>query len=208
MGTAIGSKNMNANKPCEKCLVIASSNLGKINEFRELLSCVPLKLLSMPEGLDVEETGQTFAENARLKAIKVAEITGEWALADDSGLSVNSLAGSPGVHSARYEKSDDARIHRLLSEMEPFDDRSAYFSSAICIAAPNNEILLEVEGKCHGIIAKEGRGEKGFGYDPIFEVLNTGLTFAEMGAKEKQVLSHRGLAFALLKPKLRKLLNE
>ena len=191
-----------SNKPY---LVIASGNLGKIKEFRQLLSYLPITVNGQPESVQVEETGQTFMENARLKALSVAHATRKWSLADDSGLSVDALFGAPGVHSARFASSDDERIRRLLREMEHVDVRSAHFISAICIASPKGEILLEVEGKCEGMITKEPRGNKGFGYDPIFEVLDTGLTFAEMEASDKQSFSHRGKAFKLLEPGLKKL---
>ncbi len=186
-------------------LIIASGNIGKIREFRQFLFDFPFNIKSQPEGINVEETGKTFAENARIKALAVARLTGEYSLADDSGLSVNSLGGGPGVHSARYANNDDERIHRLLQEMEFFEDRFACFKSALCVASPNNEILLEVEGRCNGLITKAPRGKNGFGYDPIFEVLGTGLTFAEMESKDKKALGHRGKAFSLLEPKLRKL---
>ncbi|WP_320668281.1 RdgB/HAM1 family non-canonical purine NTP pyrophosphatase [Prochlorococcus sp. MIT 1307] len=194
-------------KYLKSCLVIASGNVGKIYEFRRLLADFPLTIHGQPEGLHVEETGNTFLENARLKALAVANATGKCSLADDSGLSVDHLAGAPGVHSARYASTDEGRISRLLREMETCKNRSAHFSSAICIASPNNEILLEVEGRCEGLITNKPRGSKGFGYDPIFEVLDTGLTFAEMGIEKKQLLSHRGRAFALLKPGLTNLLQ-
>ena len=188
-------------------LVLASSNLGKIKEFCRLLSDLPITVYGQPEGFQIEETGQTFVENARLKALAVANATGQWSMADDSGLSVNVLSGAPGIHSARFASTDEERIRRLLREMEPFEERSAHFTSAICIASPRDEVLLEVEGVCQGLITKERRGNKGFGYDPIFEVLHTGLTFAEMGAEYKQALSHRGKAFKLLLPGLKKLLG-
>ena len=189
------------------CLVIASGNLGKIKEFRKFFDCFPFKILGQPVGFEVNETGQTFAENARLKALAVARETGEWSLADDSGLSVETLAGAPGVHSARYAASDEQRISRLLSEMELCKNRAAYFSSSLCIASPDNEILLEVEGQCQGLITKAPRGKSGFGYDPVFEALETGLTFAEMEPEEKHSISHRGRALALLAPELMKLLD-
>ncbi len=192
-------------KTIQSCLVIASSNLGKVKEYHRLLFDLPITVLGQPKDLQVEETGKTFIENARLKALAVANATGEFSMADDSGLSVDILEGAPGVHSARYASSDEERINRLLREMEPFHDRSAHFSCAICIASPQDEILLEVEGKCEGLITKKPKGNNGFGYDPIFEVLNVGLTFAEMEIEHKKDFSHRGKAFALLKPGLKKL---
>ncbi len=190
-----------------RVLIIASGNAGKIKEFKVLLAQFPLRILSQPKGFEVEETGESFIENARLKALAVANATSEWALADDSGLSVDALGGAPGVHSARYAINDSERIRRLLEEMKSVDCRLAHFSSALCIAAPNNEILIEVEGRCDGFIVKSPRGERGFGYDPIFEVSGMGLTFAEMTAEDKKKISHRGIAFTLLAPKLRRILE-
>ena len=189
-----------------KTLVIASSNPGKIHEFENLLRALPLNVRPQPESLEVEETGSTFAANARLKAKTVACVTGEWALADDSGLSVDALDGAPGVHSARYANSDPERIQRLLNALQNCSEREAHFCAALCIAAPDGRVLLEVEGRCQGRITTAPRGDQGFGYDPIFEVKDTGLTFAEMALAEKKQHGHRGRAFTALEPKLRKLL--
>ena len=189
-----------------KTLVIASSNPGKIHEFENLLRALPLNVRPQPESLEVEETGSTFAANAQLKAKTVACVTGEWALADDSGLSVDALDGAPGVHSARYANSDPERIERLLTALKNCSKREAHFFAALCIAAPDGRVLLEVEGRCQGRITTAPRGDQGFGYDPIFEVKETGLTFAEMALAEKKQHGHRGRAFTALEPKLRKLL--
>ena len=189
-----------------KTLVIASSNPGKIHEFENLLRALPLNVRPQPESLEVEETGSTFAANAQLKAKTVACVTGEWALADDSGLSVDALDGAPGVHSARYANSDPERIQRLLNALQNCSEREAHFCAALCIAAPDGRVLLEVEGRCQGLITTAPRGDQGFGYDPIFEVKDTGLTFAEMALAEKKQHGHRGRAFTALEPKLRKLL--
>ena len=191
-----------------RTLVIASGNAGKIREFAGLLEHLPLTVNPQPEGMEVEETGLTFAENARIKARAVAAATGHWALADDSGLSVDALDGAPGVFSARYAESDPARIARLLQELGDTDNRSAYFSAALCIAAPDGSVLVEVEGRCNGLITTAPRGAEGFGYDPIFEVLGTGQTFAEMNRESKKSHGHRGRAFTLLEPKLRQLLSD
>ena len=190
-----------------KTLVIASGNAGKIREFQGLLQAVPVTVCPQPEGLEVEETGTTFAANARLKAQSVAAATGEWALADDSGLSVDALDGAPGVHSARYAPTDPERIARLLKALKGSNQREAYFCAALCIAAPDGTILLEVEGRCDGLITASPRGNQGFGYDPIFEVAGTGRTFAEMPLAEKKQHGHRGKAFTLLEPKLHQLLE-
>ena len=189
------------------CLVLASSNPGKIKEFRDLITCFPFQLIPQPENFYVEENGNTFAENARLKALAASNYTGQWALADDSGLSVKALSGAPGVYSARYADNDQERIRRLLKEMESFEERTASFHCALCMVKPNNEIFLEVEGICEGLITNSPRGENGFGYDPIFEVLGTGLTFAEMEIQQKQTLSHRAIAFKLLEKELIKMFS-
>ena len=191
-----------------KTLVIASGNAGKIREFEGLLKSLPVNVRPQPEGLEVEETGTTFAANARLKAIAVARATGEWALADDSGLSVDALDGAPGVHSARYAPTDPERIARLLTALNGSSQRKAHFCAALCIAAPDGRVLLEVEGRCQGQITRTARGEQGFGYDPIFEVDGTELTFAEMPLAEKKQHGHRGRAFAALEPQLRELLAQ
>ena len=190
-----------------KALVIASGNAGKIREFQGLLQALPVTVRPQPEGLEVEETGSTFAANARLKAQAVAATTGEWALADDSGLSVDALDGAPGVHSARYAPTDPERIARLLKALNGSAQRQAHFCAALCIAAPDGSVLLEVEGRCDGLITASPRGEQGFGYDPIFEVAGTGRTFAEMPLAEKKQHGHRGRAFSLLEPQLRHLLQ-
>ena len=189
-----------------KTLVIASGNVGKIREFEGLLKALPVNVQPQPTGLEVEETGSTFAANARLKAIAVARATGEWALADDSGLSVDALDGAPGVHSARYAATDPERIARLLKALNGSSQREAHFCAALCIAAPDGRVLLEVEGRCQGRITQLPRGDQGFGYDPIFEVEGTSLTFAEMPLAEKKQHGHRGRAFTALEPQLRELL--
>jgi len=193
-------------------LVIASGNAGKVREFGALLADLGLETRPQPDGLDVEETGNTFGENARLKAEAVARATGCWALADDSGLSVDALGGAPGVHSARYADSDAARIERLLRELEAAGAstaaaRGARFTAALALAAPNGGVVLEVEGHCPGTILAAPRGEDGFGYDPVFFVPEAGLTFAEMSHAQKAELGHRGRAFAALKPQLQALLS-
>ncbi len=186
-------------------LVIASSNIGKINEFKELLSDFPLIVLGQPKDLVVTETGSTFAENSRLKAIEAALATGEIALSDDSGLSVFALDGAPGIYSSRYGNSDSERIGRLLKELKSFDNRSAFFSASLCLASPKGEILFEVEGRCNGVILREPIGEFGFGYDPVFQVDGTGLTFSQMSPNQKKVFSHRGRAFSALIPGLKEI---
>ena len=193
-------------------LVIASGNAGKVREFGRLLADMGLETQPQPEGLEVEETGSTFAENARLKAEAVARASGCWALADDSGLSVDALGGAPGVHSARYADTDTARIERLLQELAAAgastpEARRAQFTAALALANPQGDVVLEVEGICPGTILEAPHGEGGFGYDPVFFVPEAGLTFAEMPHSRKAELGHRGRAFAALKPRLSALLK-
>ncbi len=198
-------------------LVIASGNAGKIREFSHLLASLPLEVRPQPEGLEVEETGSSFAANARLKAEAVARATGHWALADDSGLAVAALGGAPGVHSARYADSDPARIARLLQELAEAGrqrreqgqpaDRRASFVASLAVADPSGAIRLEVEGRCDGEILEAPRGGGGFGYDPVFFVPAEGLSYAEMDKGLKGRIGHRGQAFAQLEPRLRELLS-
>jgi len=203
--------------PTPTPLVIASGNAGKIREFAALLADLPLEIRAQPEGMEVEETGTTFAANARLKAEAVARATGCWALADDSGLAVDALGGAPGVFSARYAPTDPERIARLLAELAVANqerlaqglapDRSARFSAALAVADPSGAIRIEVEGHCPGVILEVPRGAGGFGYDPVFLVPEAGLSFAEMDKATKGRIGHRGRAFALLEPGLRGLLG-
>ena len=200
-----------------KVLVIASGNAGKVREFSHLLAALDLEIRPQPQGLEVDETGSTFGENARIKASAVAKATGHWALADDSGLCVDALGGAPGVHSARYAESDQARIARLLAELATANgstdpahlqkNRRAQFVAALAVADPSGAVQLEVEGRCPGEILTSPRGEGGFGYDPVFYVPETGQTFAEMAKDLKGRIGHRGRAFELLQPQLRALLT-
>ena len=187
-------------------LVIASGNQGKIKEFQKLLEDFPFNVLTQPLNLEIEETGKTFMENARIKAIAVSKETGDLSLADDSGLSVEALGGAPGVYSSRYANSDKERIEKLLAELKPFSNRKAKFECALCIAS-GEKVLIEVSGFCAGLITFSPKGKNGFGYDPIFEVSGLDETFAEMNHEKKKHIGHRGNAFKLLKPELQKLLN-
>ncbi len=188
-------------------IIIATNNQGKYKELVNFLSCLPFKTCPQPEGISIQESGKTFADNARLKAIAIAKITGQLALADDSGICVSALGGRPGIYSARYAKSDPERINRLMKELKYSNNRDAYFCSAICLASPVDGILIEVEGKCEGIITKAPRGDNGFGYDPIFEVKGTGMTYAEMGIEFKKIHSHRGKALEALMKKLKEIID-
>jgi XTP/dITP diphosphohydrolase len=149
------------------------------------------------------EDGATFAKNAWKKATHAAHVSGLPALADDSGLCVDALDGRPGVLSARYAEGSDAdRVEKLLEELENVADdrRGAGFRCALCLALPDGR-EFEVEGECRGRISRVPRGKGGFGYDPIF-LVEGGRSMAELSRKEKSSRSHRGLAFAKLKPYL------
>ena len=187
-------------------LVIASGNKGKIGEFKKLLDDFPIDLLTQPVGFEIEETGSTFMENARIKAIAVSQATGNLSLADDSGLSVEALGGAPGIYSSRYASSDKQRIEKLLAELKPFSNRKAKFECALCIAS-GEKVLIEVSGFCEGLITFFPKGQNGFGYDPIFEVSGLGETYAEMDHEKKKHIGHRGNAFKMLTPELKKLLT-
>ena len=188
-----------------KKLVVATGNPGKLGEIQEYLVDLPWQLELKPAKIDVEETGTTFIANARIKAKEVAKALGKWAIADDSGLAVNALNGAPGLYSARYGKTDEDRINRLLKELGDTDNREAKFICAIAIADPDGKIVLETEGICPGEILYSPSGNGGFGYDPIFYVPSQQQTFAEMSPETKAKISHRGVAFAQLMPQLKKL---
>jgi XTP/dITP diphosphohydrolase len=183
-------------------LVVATQNPGKLAEFQHYLSALPWTLQMMPSTLDIEETGQTFLENACLKASQVAMRLGLWAIADDSGLEVAALKGAPGVYSARYGSDDPGRIGRLLRELGDTKERAAQFVCAIAIANPQGKVVAQASGVCPGEILYEMQGRGGFGYDPIFYVPEMGLSFAEMTKDQKRQVSHRGRAIAALLPQL------
>lgn len=185
-------------------LIVATGNPGKLREMQDYLAGLNWDLKLKPDELDVEETGTTFAENACLKASEIAKATGEWAIADDSGLEVEALEGAPGVYSARYGKTDTERIERLLFELGNDLNRQARFVCVIALARPDGTIALQTEGICRGEILHKPRGDSGFGYDPVFYVPERQLTFAEMSPEVKRSLSHRGRAIAALLPQLRR----
>jgi XTP/dITP diphosphohydrolase len=185
-----------------KLLVVATGNPGKLKEMQAYLSDLDWQLTLKPEDLEVEETGDTFAANAGLKASQVAKATGHWAIADDSGLQVDALGGAPGVYSARYGKTDAERIGRVLQELGDTTNRQAQFVCAVAIARPDGAIALQAQGICRGEILTAPRGTAGFGYDPIFYVPDRQMTFAEMPPQLKHQISHRGQAFKALIPQL------
>lgn len=186
-------------------VIVATGNPGKLAEMQAYLEDLGWVLQLKPAEIEVEETGTTFLANARLKASEVARATGQWAIADDSGLAIDALGGAPGLHSARYGTSDGDRINRVLRELGETTERSAQFVCAIALARPDGSIALETEGICRGAILIAPQGTGGFGYDPVFFVPEHGKTFAEMTPAEKEACSHRGIAFRQLMPHLRSL---
>ena len=182
-------------------IVLASRNRKKIEELKSLLSDLPIRVLSLldfPDMPETPETGSTFAENAELKARAAVLATGRAALADDSGLEVDALGGQPGIMSNRFAgpgATDRDKYMRILELLEgiPDERRTARFRAAVAIATPEGETVL-VEGTCEGRIAREPRGENGFGYDPIFYLPDLGLAMAELPPDEKNRISHRAKA--------------
>ena len=193
------------NSVSDKVLVIATKNKGKAKEFKEIFEPKGFEvktLLDYPEIKDVEETGKTFAENARLKAETIADRLQTMVLADDSGLSVDFLNGQPGVFSARYAgqpTNDAANNAKLLAELGGLDakDRKASFHCCLALAYPEVESLVVI-GIVEGYIAPFPQGENGFGYDPLFFVEDFQKTFAQLTPAEKNMVSHRGRAITLL----------
>jgi XTP/dITP diphosphohydrolase len=191
-----------------KTLVVATGNPGKLEEMQAYLSEFDLQLQLKPPEIEVEETGTTFSENSALKAVIVAQKTGKWAIADDSGLAVDALEGAPGLYSARYGATDTERIERVLRELGDNPNRRAQFICAIALARPDGSIALQVEGHCPGEILTTPQGEGGFGYDPIFYVPAEQKTFAQLSRSRKHAISHRGEAFKQLLPQFKQLLNQ
>lgn len=188
-------------------LIIASNNSHKLVEIKQILGSRFDEILSLKEaGIDHEtiEDGTTFEENAVKKAREIAEISGCYALADDSGICVDALGGAPGIFSARYsgEHGDDKENNRLLlKNMENITDRGANFTCVIALCSPKGDILT-AEGKFFGVIAREESGENGFGYDPLFYLPEYGCTSAELTPEQKNEISHRKKALEGLIEKL------
>ena len=180
-------------------LIIASNNAHKIKEIKKILGTHFDEILSLKDAKIEHETvedGETFMENARKKAREIANISGECALADDSGICVDFLSGAPGIFSARFagEHGNDQKNNELLlSKLENTEDRSAHYTAAISLCYPDGK-LLEAEGYLYGKIIRTPRGDGGFGYDPIFVPSGETRTVAEMTDEEKNKISHRASA--------------
>ncbi|MGI5901510.1 MAG: XTP/dITP diphosphatase [Desulfitobacteriia bacterium] len=202
-------------------ILLATTNKGKINEFRRLLETSTIEVLSLhsfPELPEIEENGRTFAENAFIKARTAAQLTNLLTIADDSGLEVEALKGAPGIYSARYagEPKDDGRnIEKLLAELEEInpsesfspEKRRARFRCCLAIVDPEGEEHL-VEGTVEGYILTKPRGTGGFGYDPVFYVPEFNKTMAELTMAEKNSISHRAQAFQKAVPIIKNILKQ
>ncbi len=195
---------MTASPPSARTLLVATTNAGKLREIRGILEGLPIPLLTLrdrPGIPEPDETGHTFGENARLKAVYYAGASGLLSVADDSGLEIEALDNAPGVHSARWQGSDYAikfrKIQELLHE-RGFTHSPARFVCHVALAR-DGEILFESEGIVRGETTAEPRGTNGFGYDPIFFYPPLGRTLAELNSTEKAAVSHRGQAFAALR---------
>jgi XTP/dITP diphosphohydrolase len=202
---------MNSKTPC---LVIGSANRKKGLEMAELVAPRGLQVLTLadfPRAAEVAETGDTFAANAALKATEHAWRLGQWVLADDSGLCVDALDGRPGVYSARYAgptADDEANNRRLLEELgdTPLDRRTAHYVCHATLADPTGAVRAEAEGYCHGRVLFDHQGVGGFGYDPLFEIVEYHRTFGELSPQVKACLSHRARAIRRLLPTVERLL--
>lgn len=190
-------------------ILIATKNIGKINEFRHLMKHNKIEVLSLLDinyEPEIEETGATFEANALIKARKIATQYNVMTIADDSGLEIDALGGRPGVYSARYAgnaRSDDANMDKVLFEMKEISEseRQARFVCVLAVVNKEGESFT-VRGECEGLILNERRGTSGFGYDPIFYLPKLGKTMAQLSKEEKGAISHRGNALKRLVERL------
>jgi len=194
----------------QSSLIIGTRNRKKGAELAELLAPRGFNVLTLadiPDAIDVVEDGDSFAANAALKAIQQARHLGRWVLADDSGLEVDALSGAPGVFSARFAgpgATDDENNRHLLQQLglTPFEKRTARYVCHVTVADPSGAIRAESHDECRGRIRFEPAGANGFGYDPLFEVVEYHRTFGELGPHVKRALSHRSRALRTIVPKL------
>ena len=175
-------------------IVLASSNEHKVKEINAIVDGLGVEFMLPPKGFDPIEDGETFEENSLIKAKAAWELGKTWTLADDSGLCIDALNGAPGIHSARYAETPQARIDRVLNEMQGVANRSARFKCCMTLLNPEGKVVFAYTGVCEGSIIEGQRGVNGFGYDPIFLVDGTNRTMAELSEEEKNEISHRGRA--------------
>lgn len=196
-------------------LVIGTRNVKKGRELAEILAPHGIEVATLaefPDAIEVDETGSTFAENAGLKACQQAKHLQQWVLADDSGIEVDALSGSPGVFSARYagpDATDDENNQKLLAElaMTPWERRTAQYVCHITLTNPAGEVRAEAHATCSGRIRFKPTGTNGFGYDPLFEIVEYHRTFGELGSAVKRALSHRSRAIRAILPEIIRLLK-
>jgi XTP/dITP diphosphohydrolase len=196
-------------------LVLGTRNRKKGIELVELVTPLGIEVLTLadlPESIEVEETGETFAENAAAKATKQARHLHRWVLGEDSGLSVHALGGAPGVYSARFSgpgATDESNNRLLLEKLTktPLEKRTAHYVCHATLSDPQGNIRAESEGYCHGRIRFEPTGSGGFGYDPLFEVVEYHRTFGELGLAVKAALSHRARAIRQLLTEVQRLID-
>lgn len=188
-------------------IVLASSNEHKVKEINAIVKDSlskgegaskagggSVRFILPPAGFDPIEDGDSFEENSLIKAHAAWELGKTWTLADDSGLCIDALNGAPGIHSARYADTPQARIDRVLNEMQGVENRSARFKCCMTLINPQGEVAFSYTGICEGSIIDKQRGVNGFGYDPIFLLENSTKTMAELSEEEKNQVSHRGKA--------------
>lgn len=191
-------------------LVLGTHNQKKRRELEELLAPEGIQLLTLddfPNALEVDESGTTFTENARLKATEQARHLGHWVLGEDSGLAVDALGGAPGVYSARFSgpQATDASNNRLLLEKlaaVPPEKRTAHYVCHMTLSDPQGQVRAESEARCQGRLLTAEAGVGGFGYDPLFEIREYHRTFGELAPAVKAVISHRARATRQLLPQL------
>ena len=178
----------------KQTIVFATGNAHKLQEINEIAQGSDIEFILPPDGFNPIEDGKTFEENSLIKAREAARISKMLSLADDSGLCVEALGGAPGIHSARYAKTAQVRIDKLLGVLKDETNRKAKFVCAMTLVDKDGNILFQTRGECQGKISYTQSGTNGFGYDPIFLVENTSRSMAEMSEDEKNEVSHRGRA--------------
>ena len=175
-------------------IILATTNPNKLKEIKDIAKNIDFDLELVNEDFDPVENGSTFRENAYIKAYEAAKITGEIALADDTGLCIDVLGGAPGLFSARFAPTQQEKIKKVLDKMQGETNRNAHFECDMVLVSPEGKVLYSSIGKIDGIIAETPSGTNGFGYDPIFFIPNLNKTMAQMSMEEKNTLSHRAKA--------------
>ncbi len=180
----------------KQTIVFATGNAHKLQEINEIAQGSDIEFILPPDGFNPIEDGKTFEENSLIKAREAAHVSGNVSLADDSGLCVEALGGAPGIHSARYAQTAQARIDKLLGVLKDETNRKAKFVCAMTLVDKDGNILFQTRGECQGEISYTQSGTNGFGYDPVFLTKDTEYkkTMAEMSEEEKNKISHRGRA--------------